>query len=726
MSGGSNLILEVRWLQGQVRMNLSGKADIAETVRHYSQCRVSHAYLSRLADEAAFFLEKSRVRPSAENSAGLRKTGFLLWEHLFTPPVRAALLKSPVCSLSLLIDEELSFCPWELAFDGREFLCLKFGVGRRLAIRSEAPPPSCPPGEKLRMLVLADPTGDLPSAYKEGVNIRKQFAGDNSRIAIDFKSQHIDGYFVKRCLRDYDIVHFAGHGEYDEDDPEGSGWLLADARFSCRDIRALGGGAPLPGLIFSNSCHSARVAPDGAGGDGRCRVQTYDQANAFLLAGVRHFLGTAHRVEDHAALLFAKAFYTALFAGKSIGDSARGARRALISAAPEGTAWAGYVLYGDPDYALPGFSFSAAPVRPGKRVSAKSIRFAALAGLTAVSVAGALIFAALSASGAFALMDCRRLMRTGRNGEAATRCELLIKSGRQGDTARLLRIDALTRMGRNDAAIRECFDYILHYGASQPARAAGTCVRIGWLYQENGEYAKAREFYERALAESRKLKDRLTESTALRKLAVWHMDKGDDNTALELLTKCLDIDSERRADPAHRYNIACDYFDMGVVFMDKGEMDTAREFYRKSLGQFARMKLTHEESDYYFNLGEIYLQEKQYPKAMASYLKGLQIDTAVGNLPSLIDDYCMIGELYAEMERDDEAGEYFRKSLETARRINDRPGIAAASFNLGLLEKKRGARNRARDYFRQAQEIYRGMGTPDVELVRREFEGLDG
>jgi len=724
MSGGGNLILEVRWLPGQVKMSLSGKADIAETVRHYSQCRVSHAYLSRLAEEASFFLNKSRFHPSAENSAGLRKTGFLLWEHLFTPSVRSALLKIPACSLSLLLDEELSFCPWELAFDGREFLCLKFGVGRRLAIHSEAPPPSCPPGERLRMLVLADPTGDLPSAYKEGVNIRKQFSGGNGRITIDFKSQNIDSFFVKQCLRDYDIVHFAGHGEFDQDDPEGSGWLLADARFSCRDIRAMGGGVPLPGLIFSNSCHSARVAPEEADGDG-CRRQAYSQASAFLLAGVRHYLGSAYPVEDRSALIFAQAFYSALFSGRSIGDSARGARCALLSASPEGAAWAGYVLYGDPDYALPAPSF-AAPAGPEKRASGRKFRVAALVCLAAIFLMGSVVFAALSSSGAFSLMECRRLMKTGRNGEAAARCEALIKSGRQGEAARLLRVDALTRMGRNEAAIKECFEYILYYGASQPARAANTSVKIGWLYQENGEYAKAREFYERALAESRKLNDRLTESTALRKLAVWHMDRGDDNTALELLTKCLDIDFERRGDPAHRYNIACDYFDMGVVFMDKGEKDTAREFYRKSLAQFARMKLTHEESDYYFNLGEIYLQEKQYPKALASYLKGLQIDTSVGNLPSLTDDYCMIGELYAEMERDDEAGGYFRKSLETARLINDRPGIAAASFNLGLLEKKRGARNRAREYFRQAQEIYRGMGTPDVELVRREFEGLDG
>ena len=130
------------------------------------------------------------------------------------------------------------------------------------------------------MLILANPTADLKSAYLEGVNIKNQFDRKRAEISIDFKSTRIDTVYVKKNLRDYDIVHLAGHCEYDTDDPKNSGWVLSDGKFTTTDILALGESLHLPSLIFSNACHSAEAATGPMATD--YQEKNYSLASAFL------------------------------------------------------------------------------------------------------------------------------------------------------------------------------------------------------------------------------------------------------------------------------------------------------------------------------------------------------------------------------------------------------------------------------------------------------------
>ena len=73
-------------------------------------------------------------------------------------------------------------------------------------------------------------------------------------------------------------------------------------------------------------------------------------ANAFLTAGVRHYVGTQWEIVDGQSALFAAELYRHLTDGKAIGAAVRHARASVIERAGETTlAWASYVLYGDPE-----------------------------------------------------------------------------------------------------------------------------------------------------------------------------------------------------------------------------------------------------------------------------------------------------------------------------------------------------------------------------------------
>ena len=335
-------------------MSVSQDKEQARTVSHYSLCAVSFDDVSRICQEIIGILNRSHKKAGADPELvnSLKKCGQLLWEHLLTRSVKRYLKSAGIKDLVLSLEEELVSIPWELLYDGNEFLGLKFNIGRLIRSQHEESQPryrSIP--SKPKMLILANPTADLKSAYKEGINIRNQFDKARDKISIDFKSTDINTFYVKKNLREYDIVHFAGHCECEKADPRKTGWLLRDGRFTAQDILSMGEDSLLPSLVFSNACQSAQVNKELI--QENYQEKTYSLACAFLFSGVRHYIWAIQRIEDPVSFVFAREFYTHLIKGSSVGEAVRLARLRLIKEyGINSCLWASYLLYGDPNFVL--------------------------------------------------------------------------------------------------------------------------------------------------------------------------------------------------------------------------------------------------------------------------------------------------------------------------------------------------------------------------------------
>jgi class 3 adenylate cyclase len=287
---------------------------------------------------------QGRVEPSILDE--LQKTGALLFDELLTKDAKERLRATKASSLVLYIDDSLVQIPWEMLYDGKSFLARRFGVGRIVRTRQTAaqvtPRALHAP---LRMLVVADPRRDLEQSYKEGVEIRDLLAEKEDKIKVDFVSSRVSVDFVKKNIKNYDIIHYAGHADYDAGKPSASAWKLTDGDFSAADVLAMAGGEPLPSIVFSNGCQSGQTQ-EWKLSDTR---EVYGLANAFLLAGVQHYIGTFWDVRDKHSMDFAQHFYRALLSGASVGEAMRQAREGLIkSYGEELIVWSSYMLYGDP------------------------------------------------------------------------------------------------------------------------------------------------------------------------------------------------------------------------------------------------------------------------------------------------------------------------------------------------------------------------------------------
>ena len=730
----NTLFLEIYRSENRLKMSISQDKELARTVSHYSLCSVSFKDISRICQEMIVTLNrahgKSQADPVLVNS--LKACGQLLWEQVLTRSVKHSLKSAGEGSLVISLEEELVSLPWELLYDGKDFLGLKFSVGRLVRSEHEQLPPryrNIP--AKPKMLILANPTGDLKAAYEEGINIRNQFDKARDKISIDFKSTDISTLYVKKSLRDYDIVHFAGHCECEKNEPRETGWLLSDGRFTTQDILSIGEDSLLPSLVFSNACQSAEVSQELIQQD--YQEKTYSLASAFIFSGVKHYIGSIHKIEDPVSLVMAREFYANLIKGQPVGEAVRLARLRLIKEYGVNSCFlASYILYGDPNFVL--FHSDLKP----KHTQIKSkVNFCqkhrrkfclALIGLilSAGLVLGLFLLPSLDPSAYYLFKKAQGAFEAGRNAQVIVLANQAIKKDPGLLEIYPLLADSYARKGNSGESLKCYFEYTLQSQEKGDLKhLANSYIKIGWFYHQSGVYQKALEFYQKALDLSQGRNDKLHEAIVLRKLAVWHMDKGDDDIALQLLTKSSEINREKQFLHDYRYNLACDYFDLGLLFTNKEDFNASREFYNKSLKAFNALNLKNEISDYYFNLGEICVWDKQYQKALEYYLRGLKLDQSQENLPGISSDYNMLGELYLDMDNLPQAEEYFKKAQDLAGQINGRMELAAASCNLGLLYKKKNQKNLARQYLRQAQEIYRSVETPDYKIVQQELLTID-
>jgi len=716
------LVLEIFKQTDALKMGIFEQKELVSTLRHYSQCQVSFTEIDSLCREIISILNKADAKGALEPNLfkSLMKTGQLLCDHLLTRPIKDKLRTTQISDLILSIDEELVNIPWELLYDGSNFLCLSFNLGRLVRTRKEIAQvqyrsfSSTP-----KMLILANPTADLKSAYLEGLNIKNQFDRKRNSVHIDFKSTYIDMLYVKKNLRDYDLVHFAGHCEYIPDNPGESGWILSDGVFSVQDILAMATTVSLPSLVFSNACHSALS-----------QEMTYSLASAFLFSGVRHYIGAIRKIEDPISLAFAKEFYAQLIAGKSVGESLRLSRLKLIKEYGITTIhWASYLLYGDPIFVL----FRAKVKEPRIKLKKNIIRYRKPVALFSLAVAIISIciylymwLPTLNPSTYLLFSQARQLYTRGNNPKAIELLEQIIKQDHLYLAALRLHGDVYFRLGKFSDALNSYFDYVRFSQRKKDHKHLATAfIKIAWTYHMWGDYQKALEFYQKALNLSRKYQDKLNEADAMSRLAVWHTDKGEGEAAFSLLMKSSEINQRYSRNPEHKFNLACDYFNIGYLYEGKEDYPAAKKFFNKSKEIFETLRAIPELSDYYFDMGEIALFDKDYDTALQFYQKGLDLDRKLGHRFNLSSDYWMLGEFYNEIGKFTEAENYFKEAILICQEIDNRPVLAGVYYDLGLMFKDMAETQKAKEYFQEALKLYKAIDTPDYQKVQQAYLSLE-
>ena len=279
-----------------------------------------------------------------------------LAQMLLAESVRAGLAAMQPRPVVVVHDGEGSRIPWETLRAGDVHPALAGGLTRRYASDTLTVArwnERRAPGSRLQVLMVVDPTLDLPGAADEGAALGRMLRAGGAEVEL------LSGAAATRraLLREFasgrhDVLHFAGHGFFDAGDPGSSGLVCAGREvLRGADLDGLGN---LPALVFFNACEAARVRRASRATGARLFAfrRSTSVAEAFLGGGVANFIGTHWPVGDQAALVFSTNFYQRLLDGELLGDCVLAARQQV--AAIGSIDWADYVLYGSPDFRVGG------------------------------------------------------------------------------------------------------------------------------------------------------------------------------------------------------------------------------------------------------------------------------------------------------------------------------------------------------------------------------------
>lgn len=274
---------------------------------------------------------------SAEARRALRRCSERMAELLQADVRRALDVLEEGSLLRLETSPELARWPWEwvrLESDERE-LAQRLAMGRApVAITDRArgrPRIEGPPS----VLLLADPSGNLPGARDEAHVIADAYEEAGSSCQLLAGRRATSEALVGELQRGtWDIVHFAGHGWFDEQ--EAYLLLANDQRLRASELRYFLGRRP-PALLVLNTHYSAFIPPqitatlEGAEGRAEVPAQRVGRdgfSETALAAGVGAVVGTYGSVSDAVAAEVGITLHHGLLEGLAVAEALRNARPA--------------------------------------------------------------------------------------------------------------------------------------------------------------------------------------------------------------------------------------------------------------------------------------------------------------------------------------------------------------------------------------------------------------
>jgi len=297
----------------------------------------------------------AKVRSSsAPEVRKMKDVGAVLFEHAITGPVREFYYKcqgqadqqGKGIRWRLSLDSSVDDLPWEFMYLQDEFLALNprspvvryiKGAARVAPLKAEHP---------LRLLVvIASPSDEIPldtCAEKERIATALQPLTRQGMIEVSY----LEGPDTwERLLEELlpnrtHILHFIGHGAFDEDMGEGV-LVMEDSdgramRINSERLRYLVQGKSRLRLVVLNSC---------SGTEGSDAQPFSSMAAGLVRSGVPAVIAMQFEISDNAARKIAQTFYTSLALNLPVDAALTEARRKIFLSDIDSLEWATPILY---------------------------------------------------------------------------------------------------------------------------------------------------------------------------------------------------------------------------------------------------------------------------------------------------------------------------------------------------------------------------------------------
>ncbi len=270
---------------------------------------------------------------------------------------------------------------------------------------------------------------------------------------------------------------------------------------------------------------------------------------------------------------------------------------------------------------------------------------------------------------------------------------------------------------------------------------------LGWASSAMGQYDRALEYYQQALAIIKEAKDCFLEGNLLSNLGWYYYRMGQNDRAREYYQQALAVHRAFCIQPINRPfewrdrgGEARDLNGLACIYMDLGQFDQAREYCQQALAVNRKIQNRDGEGANLNNLGNIYRHLGQYDQARQALEEGIKIAQEVRRPESLWRAQASLGDLEVKLGDPGQAIQYYRQSLDTIEVLRaglvdkgNRTTFMQSKFHVydGLIELLRSLHEKdpTKGYDRDSLEIFeRKQGRLLLEEIgqsgARNFAGL--
>ena len=318
------------------------------------------------------------IETGTDDTATDRTTGPLIFEWLVPPRMKT--LFSDGRNLTILVDEQAARVPWELMVDRWRDTKVPIAVRANLMrqLVREISPERPVVASTERVLIIGDPKSDfrpLDAARAEARAVGEMFrehgwAEDDVIVQEGEQARVLE----QISLEENQIFHFAGHGVSNWGKDKLTGLVIDNTDvLEPAFVRTL---RRMPEFVFLNCCHAGgvRAEEDGAASPedpaaawrGRSELAA-NLAVEFMRHGASAVIAAGWEVDDQAAEIFARSFYSGFLEGMTFGDAVREARTATWEHNKSIDTWGAYQCYGDPQFRLRRGVAGERPTAPRRR-----------------------------------------------------------------------------------------------------------------------------------------------------------------------------------------------------------------------------------------------------------------------------------------------------------------------------------------------------------------------
>ncbi len=256
-------------------------------------------------------------------------------------------------------------------------------------------------------------------------------------------------------------------------------------------------------------------------------------------------------------------------------------------------------------------------------------------------------------------------------------------------------------------------------------------------------------FYTQALNFSQEKKLSRFEANVLFRIAIWHIEQGNDSLAKIYFNKAEEI-----MHPDLIKDYANQYLEIGQILRKKGDNTKALEYLFRASEKFKEINLKNEQAitynqigltlrslgnynqaiDFlskslelkkeisdkngmaiaYGNLGVVHRAFGKDDKAIENYILAIEIFQELGNKEGISKAYNNIASIYFNSESFDQALKYYTLSLAISEELRDKVDIARTCNNIGRIHQIFKDYDKAMAYYNRAENLCIKVGEKEI------------